>query len=489
MKSGYFRHLVDTLASALAVQDARGRLVYVNRALADMLGYKPEEMVGQESRSFFAGDQRAAYDAQLKLRSEGGSAPYEALVAGRHGDKLVRISPQPLFDEEGNFAGSFATLTAIGDIRRTEVERQVMSEIARAVAVTHNLDELLELIHDCLKRVVPAENFFVALYDSAEETISFPYFVDQYDEPPMPLRRSRTCTDYVLRTGEALLLTNEVFEKLVAEGEIELVGSPSPSWMGVPLKTPDRTIGVLAVQHYEDEGAFSERDLELCASVAGHIALAIEKKRADEALQDSRQLVTSVVESMRDGVVVLDRDFQIIYFSQAMERIARTPRQEVLDSGKPAWEHFPHLLEVGVAEMIQRAMQGDTQVGKELPYSLPDGTEGFSDEVYRPLLRASGEIRGVVGVVRDVTERVQAREELQRKEDQLQHAQRMEAVGRLAGGIAHDFNNLLTAINGFAEIVLRELPTESPLHELVLEIHNAGTRAATLTLKLLALSR
>ncbi len=90
---------------------------------------------------------------------------------------------------------------------------------------------------------------------------------------------------YRLRSAhrQPLVLTNDLFDELVAEGEIELVGSPSPSWMGVPLKTPDKTIGVLAVQHYEDEEAFSERDLELCASVAGHIALAIEKKRADEA--------------------------------------------------------------------------------------------------------------------------------------------------------------------------------------------------------------
>ncbi len=130
-----------------------------------------------------------------------------------------------------------------------------------------------------------------------------------------------------------------------------------------------------------------------------------------------------------------------------------------------------------------------TQRGEELRYWLPDGTKGYSTDIYLPLRNSTGETRGVLGVVRDVTDRVEDRHELQKKEEQLQHAQKMEAVGRLAGGIAHDFNNLLTAINGFAELALDDLPAESSLYGCVKEIRDAGERAAMLTEKLLALSR
>ncbi len=80
---------------------------------------------------------------------------------------------------------------------------------------------------------------------------------------------------------------------------------------------------------------------------------------------------------MSDGVVVLDRDFQMIYFSRAMEKIARTTREEVLDSGKPVWEHFPHLLEVGAAEMMKRAMQGEVQRGEEIRYRFAGRRRGL----------------------------------------------------------------------------------------------------------------
>ncbi len=81
--------------------------------------------------------------------------------------------------------------------------------------------------------------------------------------------------------------------------------------------------------------------------------------------------------------------------------------------------------------------------------------------------------RQVVGVTRDITERVQV-------EARLMQAQKLESVGRLAGGVAHDFNNLLTVINGYSDMMLSELPPENPLHELVTEIRTAGERAAAL---------
>ncbi len=99
----------------------------------------------------------------------------------------------------------------------------------------------------------------------------------------------------------------------------------------------------------------------------------------------------------------------------------------------------------------------------------------------RSLLAEDGEAR-VVGLVQDVSER-------RRLEEQLLQSQKMEAIGRLAGGIAHDFNNLLTAINGYAGLVIRALPEDSPVIADIREIHRAGERAATLTSQLLAFSR
>src|SRR5215469_9846972 len=117
-------------------------------------------------------------------------------------------------------------------------------EVVHALNQTANLDELLHGIHQALKNVVSAENCFVALHDPAADTFSFPFFVDQVDvAPPPPQRVGRSCTAYVFRKGAPMLIPQRDFDCLAAEGEVELVGAPSPAWLGVPLKTPTATIG------------------------------------------------------------------------------------------------------------------------------------------------------------------------------------------------------------------------------------------------------
>ncbi len=93
------------------------------------------------------------------------------------------------------------------------------------------------------------------------------------------------------------------------------------------------------------------------------------------------------------------------------------------------------------------------------------------------------------GILTDITDRKEAEEALKQTEEQLRHAQKMEAVGRMAGGIAHDFNNLLTAIIGYAEVALNQLNTGDPVRHYNEEIRKAGSRAAELTAQLLAFSR
>ena len=150
------------------------------------------------------------------------------------------------------------------------------------VALT--VHQLLETIHSQLGRLIDTTNHYVALYDEETDTYTFPYHVDEVDElnDLEPQRLKSSLTDYVRRTGRALLVDEEVHRDLERAGEVELVGSPSPIWLGVPLKIEQRIIGVVVVQSYREGSLYTERDLEIVTFVSDNIAIAIERVRASE---------------------------------------------------------------------------------------------------------------------------------------------------------------------------------------------------------------
>jgi signal transduction histidine kinase len=152
----------------------------------------------------------------------------------------------------------------------------------------------LKLIHRAISKVLYAENIFVALYDQNTGLFSFPYFVDKFDTVPSPTSLKKSCTAYVYHTLKPFLFTPDVFEELLEKGEVELVGSASPSWIGIPLQTPSKVIGVLVLQHYEKENVYSESDLKLLVSIGSQIAISIERKKTEDEIRLKNELLQAI---------------------------------------------------------------------------------------------------------------------------------------------------------------------------------------------------
>jgi PAS domain S-box-containing protein len=473
-----FRAFVDHATDAFFLHDDRGKILDVNRQACESLGYTRAELVGMTPIDFDA-DVPPARFGQLSARLNAGEVmTFETRHRRKDGSTFpveVRIRP---FWQGGRRFG-FSLAQDITARKRAEKLQHAVYRIAEAANSVKSLDDLFRAVHEIIQGVMPADNFYIALYDEREDILSFPYFVDEVDVSSFPQKPGKGLTEYVLRTGKSFLCDAALHEELIRREEAELSGVPSPIWLGVPLRIEDKTIGVMAVQHYTDERAYGEREKEMLEYVSSQVAKAIERKRAERALVESHSLVNAVVEGTSDAVFVKDLQGRYLMINAAGARLLGKTVEEVI--GKDDGELFTPDTARAIIESDRQVMTtGGSQVLEEKATAAGvTRTYLATKSVYRD---AQGQVIGLIGISRDITE-------LKRLEEQFRQAQKMEAVGRLAGGVAHDFNNLLTVINGYSGLVFNRLRAEDPSRKPLVEIQKAGERAANLTRQLLAVSR
>ncbi len=383
------------------------------------------------------------------------------------------------------------------DVKRSRAAqtraRQLQAATYRIAQVAMNapgFDELLPTIHQIVSELMPAKNFYIALYDQATDLVTFPYFVDEVDPAPAPRHPGRGITEYVLRTGRPLLVKSESQQDLDYLGEVESIGTASVDWLGVPLKQADRTIGVLAVQTYTAGVRYEEHHKEMLQFVSTQVAAAIERTRAEQALRASEARLKAVLHSSLDAHVAMDDTGRVTSWNQQAESMFGWAEREVLGR-RLADVIVPHVHREAHAAGLRRFL--DTGVGPilgqriELTALRRDGTEFPVELAVAPVRVGSSWLFSAF--VRDITARRAADEALRVSEAQLRQAQKMEAVGRLAGGVAHDFNNVLTAVFGYVDLLREELPANSGAQADLAEVRKAAERAAGLTRQLLAFSR
>ena len=236
-------------------------------------------------------------------------------------------------------------------------------------------------------------------------------------------------------------------------------------------------------------------DLDASAHAAWFLEDVTEKLERDRSLRESEELYRLVIETLAEGVIVLDRETRIVASNGSAQRILGLREDEI--SGRKtfssSWrtiredgtpfppEEYPAVVTVRTGEPKSGVIMGVYQ---------PSGALSWISINSRPLLRdGSCEPDGAVVSFTDITARKRDEEERRQLEQQLIQSQKMEAIGTLAGGIAHDFNNILFAIQGNAEMARLELPADHAARSSLDEMQRACERAKVLIQRILAFSR
>ena len=310
--------------------------------------------------------------------------------------------------------------------------------------------------------------------------------------------KGRGPTGTAIRTGEPSVIRNIAVDPAYAPWREEALKRGYASSAAFPLKAGEKVLGALNIYASEPD-AFDAAEIALLSELAADLAfgmaqqqLRMEHAKALEALKNSERKYRLLAENVTDVIWTTDLSFKYTYISPSVERLRGYTAEEVM---KQRFENVltPESWKIAkeaLAEAFAPENKGSTKSRTmRLDMKRKDGSIVPTEVTANILYDENGRPIGLMGITRNITERIKAEEEKAQLQEKFLQSQKLEAVGRLAGGIAHDFNNLLTVIMGNTQILIGSETGKTKPCEKLATIAQAAGKASNLVKQLLVFSR
>ncbi|MBN1937738.1 MAG: PAS domain S-box protein [Anaerolineae bacterium] len=472
-----FRMIYDNVFEGISIYqefpNGTRKLIDCNDRYAEMAGRSKAELMALDNPSRLQAKVSPAFNAEQNLRLRREHAPYTGLFSWLRPDgapNVIEYAAVPI-DVDGH------PLT-IGFDR----------DITEYIQTQQNL----RLEHDFVSRLMETSPAGIVVVDLKSEIV----FANARAEEVFELKRDKQTNSYLAPEWRIVEYQSPYSPENTPLEQVQQTGKPVYNILHT-FEWPDGRQKYLSINIAPQFDAAGQMDSQIITTddVTARIRSDLERQRALEELARSEEKLRLIFDHAFDGISIYEENVRdgkrisrrLIECNERYVEIAGRNKEDLLNIGDTrAIQQDVEYVLTGDQAAEQLLYQGQTYRGR-FSWLRPDGQENVIEYNAVPI-QVEDKIL-IVGLDRDITAQVRAEAERQELREKLERAQRMEALGVLAGGVAHDLNNILGPMVAYPDLILSDLPPDSPVRDDVLQIQAAAERAAVVVQDLLTLAR
>ncbi|OYU66526.1 MAG: histidine kinase [Cytophagaceae bacterium BCCC1] len=421
---------VDNTSDIILMLSLVGEFMFVNNAFLEIIGYSRNEIkemsIDDILHPQFIDTIKSNFE---KIKNGEPISDFLLVIRNKQKKRIYLSGDINCRYIKGEPVSFRCILKDITQRRRAEAAQNLYYAIAQSNLNTKSLEGFLSQVHQNLQKNIYANNFFVAVYEPENNSIYFPYHVDEYYETGQNYLKRKLgngLIEYSILQNKPLIFNKEELSLLIEKEKLFIYESNLPAvQILVPLKINEKTIGVIGIKSYSDENKFSSRDLELLEFVSGQIAIAMERKKSEEELMIQTSRLNAIFDSSTHYIWTVNQKRQLSSFNKnyhnlIFEQLGISP---TINSSieKLGWKLISSEDRPTLREKYNLAFQGLPQYF-EMHWGEKDGGNNWFEFYLNPILSEDdGQIEEVSGIARNITEKKNALINLQKSENKFRN--------------------------------------------------------------------
>jgi PAS domain S-box-containing protein len=466
-----FRSLLEDIPS-ISVQgyNKNGTDIYWNEASEKLYGYTSKEAMGQNLLDLIIpSEMQENVASEIRNMSETGKAipPSELSLMRKDGSRVTVFSSHTILIREGDNPELFCVDLDLTEIKFAEKLKQMQYNIARATIATRDLNELYDAIQNELNSLIDARNFMIAYYNEENRMLSSLLDKDERDQiEEWPAEKS--ITGYLIRQNRSMLLRKNEILHLYEEGIIDIYGTISEAWLGVPLKVEGKMLGAVVLQNYDSPDAYDQTSIEIMELIAHELSLFIDRERTEEKASK----LSRAVEQSSVSVTITNKKGQIEYVNPFFRELTGYSFEEVKGKNSNILKSGHHSIQF-YQELWDTILSGNDWEGEFLN-KKKNGELYWAKAVITPVVHNDGIITNFIGIKQDITERKKMLEELLAAKEKAEESDKLKTA--FINNISHEIRTPLNGILGFGDFMFDDEMSAEEKKEMLSIVKHSSKR-------------